>query len=298
MTERPPYASPTAFRRALTDRLRSTAAAGPWSLLQLQRQIAYDRLLERLYLLDDGWVVKGATALLARDLGMRATIDVDVYRAQTASAAEAELRVAAARDIGDWFRFEVGAPRVIGEGQTGIRLPVAAYVGATEWAKFHVDLVGADMRMTGDPEHVPPLARVDMPGVEQHGYRAYPLADHLADKVVATVQRYGTQALPSTRYKDLVDLVAIIAGASLDAEQARRALLSEAERRGVTLPAHFDVPDRELWERGYAAEARRTVVPMAPTLGDALAIVRPCIDPLLGGHVAGRWSPTVRQWET
>ncbi len=79
-----------------------------WSLQQLQRQIAYDRLLERLYLVDDGWIVKGATALLARDLGMRATIDVDVYRARAAEAAEADLREAVRRDIGDWFRFEVG----------------------------------------------------------------------------------------------------------------------------------------------------------------------------------------------
>jgi hypothetical protein len=30
--------------------------------------MAYDRLLERLYLRDNGWIVKGATALLARDI--------------------------------------------------------------------------------------------------------------------------------------------------------------------------------------------------------------------------------------
>lgn len=72
------YASPTAFRRALTDRLSVLAKKGKWTLTQLQRQMAYDRLLERLYLVDDGWIVKGATALLARDLGTRATIDVDV----------------------------------------------------------------------------------------------------------------------------------------------------------------------------------------------------------------------------
>jgi hypothetical protein len=33
---------------------------------------------ERLYLVDDGWIVKGAAALLARNLGMRATVDIDV----------------------------------------------------------------------------------------------------------------------------------------------------------------------------------------------------------------------------
>lgn len=48
------YSSPGAFRRALTDRLRSLADTTQWTLPQLQRQFAYDRLLERLYLIDDG----------------------------------------------------------------------------------------------------------------------------------------------------------------------------------------------------------------------------------------------------
>jgi hypothetical protein len=32
--------------------------------------MAYDRLLERLHLVDEGWIIKGATALLARDIGV------------------------------------------------------------------------------------------------------------------------------------------------------------------------------------------------------------------------------------
>jgi hypothetical protein len=82
------YSSPASFRRSLTDRLRAAAKHSQWTLPQLQRQIAYDRLLERLYLVDDGWVVKGATALLARDLGVRGSLDVDVYRDTARAAAE------------------------------------------------------------------------------------------------------------------------------------------------------------------------------------------------------------------
>ncbi len=74
------YGSPAAFRRALTDKLKAQAESSRWTLPQLQRQIAYDRLLERLYLIDSGWILKGATALLARDIGMRATVDIDMYR--------------------------------------------------------------------------------------------------------------------------------------------------------------------------------------------------------------------------
>jgi hypothetical protein len=82
VTPRLPYATPGAFRRALTDRLRAIASPhGVWPLPDLQRQFAYDRLLTRLYLLDDAWILKGATAMLARRIAVRHTIDIDIYRA-------------------------------------------------------------------------------------------------------------------------------------------------------------------------------------------------------------------------
>lgn len=289
------YPNPQAFRQALTARLRELAKDGPWSLPRLQRQIAYDRLLERLYLVDDGWVVKGATALLARGIGVRATIDVDVYRERARDVAEAELREAASHDIGDWFRFELGAGRAVAT-DAAVRIPVTAYVGATTWASFHVDLVGSDKRMTGQPDSVPPLARVAMPDVEQHGYRAYPLVDHIADKISAVLQRYSGQDLPSTRFKDLVDLVAMITESSVAAELQLAALRSEAQRRGIPLSARLDVPDRAIWERGYAAEAGRSFLATALTLDEALSVVRPFVDPLLAETATGRWDPQRGRW--
>jgi hypothetical protein len=295
MTERR-YTSPAAFRRALMDRLRDLEKKSRWRLPQLQRQFAYDRLLQRLYRVDRGWIVKGAAALLARDLGMRATIDIDVYRDTVRNAAEADLRNAAAADLGDWFRFEVGPGQAVGDGAPGIRLPVKAYVGTTEWASFHVDLVGSELRMTGEPEDVPPLAQIAMPDVDQGEYRAYPLVDHIADKIAATFQRYGPSQAPSTRYKDLVDLVAIVGHVSVDAGAQSAALASEAERRGITLPPRFDVPDRRLWETGYAAEARRSLLDTGKTLDEALAIVTPFVNPLLDGIARGSWDPDERAW--
>lgn len=296
MTADRSYGSPLAFRRALTDKLKDKALTSRWDLPQLQRQMAYDRLLERLYLLDDDWIVKGATALLARDIGVRGTLDIDVYREKAREVAEAELREAASRDIGDWFRFELGPSQPAGDGDSSVRIPVIAYIGTAVWVEFRVDLVGADLRMTGEPENVPPLARIAIPDVEQHGYRAYPLVDHVADKIAATFQRYGAKRVPSTRYRDLVDLVAIVHGAGVDEESQRKALTSEAQRRGITLPTRFAVPDKEMWERGYAIEARRSLLPTARTLEEALAVIRPFVDPLLDGTAAGRWDPVNGLW--
>ena len=294
MTARGRYATPAAFRSALTERLKAAAKSGPWTIQQLQRQVAYDRLLERLYLVDDGWIVKGATALLARDLGVRASLDVDLYRDAAREVAEADLRRAAATDINDWFRFEVGNGTAI--GRSALRLPVTSIIGVTTWVAFRVDLVGADLRMTGQPDDVPPLARGVIPDVAQRGYRAYPLVDHIADKVAATYERYGQAQMPSTRYRDLVDLVAIVRAGSVDADAQRVALRSEFERRGLTLPDHFDAPDRRSWERGYAAEARRSLLSTEQTLDDALAAVVPFIDPLLDDSAHGHWDPERQAW--
>lgn len=292
------YDSPVAFRRALTDKLRDLAEDSRWSLPQLQRQIAYDRLLERLYLMDDGWIVKGAAALVARCLAVRETVDVDVHRSATLQQAETDLRAAANQDIGDWFRFEIGRSRPVSAGGAGFRLPVTVFIGATEWCTFRVDLVGSEIRITGQPDQVPPIARIAIPDIEQHGYRAYPLVDHIADKVTATLQGYGAGRVPSTRYKDLVDLVAIVSHATVEAEAQRAALDSEADRRGITLPATFSVPDRELWEKGYAAEARRSLLDNALTLDEALAVVAPFLDPILDGSAAGVWRSEEGCWKS
>lgn len=295
MTERR-YGSPAAFRAALTSKLQSLARESRWALPQLQRQFAYDRLLERLYLANQDWIVKGAAALLAREIGVRGSLDIDVYRRVAREEAEADLRHAAATDIGDWFRFELGGTQAIEAGARGARIPVAAYIGTTAWARFHIDLVGSDVKMTGTPDDVPALARVVIPDVEQHGYRAYPLADHIADKVAAILQRYGQQQAPSTRYRDLVDLVAIITSASVAAGDQITALDSELERRAIRPPTRFDVIDRALWEPGYATAATNSLLPLAHTLDEALTVVQPFVGPLFSRTATGIWNPIARVW--
>lgn len=151
-----PYASPAAFRRALTDRLRHIAQPhGHWPLAELQRQFGYDRLLARLYSLDDQWIVKGATALLARAIIVRHTVDIDLYRAVDRDQAERDLREAAHLDLGDWVRFEIGVATPVADAGNGARLPVTVTIGATPWTRFHVDVVAEGIRMTGIPDDVP-----------------------------------------------------------------------------------------------------------------------------------------------
>jgi len=102
--------------------------------------------------------------------------------------------------------------------------------------------------------------------------------------------------MPSTRYRDLIDLVSIVTGASVPAADQITALVSEFDRRRLNLPASFDVPDRRLWESGYAAEARRSLLTEARTLNEALTLVKPFTDPLLNQTATGHWDPQSLQW--
>lgn len=298
MTVERPYATPAAMRRALTDRLTTTSRDSRWTLAHLQRRLAYDRLLERLYRQDAGWVLKGAAALLARGIGVRATVDVDLYRAVPLDIAEKELRAAATTDLGDWFTFEIGPTRPAGDRGAARRFPITARIGAAPWASFHVDIASDQVVMTGKPDRVPALANVGMPAMGQHGYRAYPLADHVADKVVAMYEVHGATAMPSTRYRDLVDLVAIARSVSIRAAPLGRAVRSESARRAMDLPQRIIVPDRGLWEPGYAAESRRSLLPNTSKLDDAIELVGAFLDPVLDGSARGRWDPLVTRWRS
>jgi hypothetical protein len=87
-----PYQSPAALRAALTGRLKKLALASPFTMTELHRQFAYDRLLARIFSAPDAqrWMLKGAAALLARLDVARHSKDVDLFRRSTVDLNEAE----------------------------------------------------------------------------------------------------------------------------------------------------------------------------------------------------------------
>src|SRR2546421_1375563 len=296
-----PYGSPAALRAALTDRLKKLAACSPFTVTELHRQFAYDRLLARVFSAPDAdrWVLKGAAALLARLDVARHSKDVDLSWQSTVDLVEAEhaFRAAAGRYVGDYFVFDVGpaAPLV---GDKGLRFAVVAGLGGRPFAAFSVDLV-AGQSMTTAPEAVAPLVAVEIPGLLRVDYRAYPLVDHIADKVSACLEthaRGGGTVTVSSRYKDLVDLVLIARTQQPAAADLRRAVLSETGRRSVGLPPEFVMPG-PLWPAGYEAKAAE-----GPQLGElgrfpaAMALVKKMLDPVLAGTAVGRWDPDRTEW--
>jgi len=297
----PRYENPQALRQALTDRLRPLAEESGMELSALLRQFAYDRLLCRVFSTDsERWVLKGATAMLARLEGRaRHTLDVDLCRRDGSLAdAETALREAAAVDLGDYFRFTLGGARRMAQGADALRIPVVVFLGATEFTRFHVDLV-ADRSMTGTAEELQPLIPVELPGVPRVTYRVYPIADHIADKVCAMLERHPRadgRAEYSTRYRDLVDLVTFAHTGTVNASELRRAIDSRAKRRQLTLPDFLEVPSSSGWVAGYARVARDAPGLKERDLESAVATARGFIDPVLTGTANGHWDPAAMVW--
>jgi len=296
-----PYRSPSALRAALTDRLRKLAASSPFTVTDLYRQFAYDRLPARVFSAPDAdrWVLKGAAALLARLDVARHSKDIDLSWQSTVDLDEAEdaFHTAAGRDVGDFFLFDIG-PATPLVGDKGRRFAVVAGLGGRPFAAFSVDLVAGQL-MTATPEPVPPLVAVEVPGLLRVSYRAYPLVDHIADKVSACLEthvRGGGIVTVSSRYKDLVDLVLIARTQQPVAAELRRALLVQTGCRGVGLPAEFVVPGL-LWPSGY--EAKAAEVPQLGELGRfpaALVLVKRLLDPVLAGTAVTQWDPAQAAW--
>ena len=73
------YASATAFRTALEDRLKKLAQQEAVDLQRLRRQAAFDRLLCRLFAKADApWLLKGGYAMELRIKTARTTRDIDL----------------------------------------------------------------------------------------------------------------------------------------------------------------------------------------------------------------------------
>jgi len=119
-----------------------------------------------------------------------------------------------------------------------------------------------------------------MPDFEQNGCRAYPLVDHITDKIVATFGSYGSSGGALHPLQDSSTWVAI--AREHRSRRARRWRPSPPRSRGgAHPPRRFDVPDRGTVVTGLCAEARRSLL---DTAGRSKRLWRswpPFVDPLL-----------------
>ena len=296
------YTTPTAFRTALKERFGHIARTDRrYRLDELQRQFAYDRALARLFSSPeaDHWVLKGAGALLARLSTARHSKDLDVFLSVADADAEDAvnaLRTALQLNLGDHFTFDITRVAPLQEEAKGARVHVNARLGPTSFASFHIDVVVGTV-MTGTPDIVAPLTPLAIEGLIRPRYRVFPIADHLADKLCATIGSYPRAGQPtsSSRVKDLVDIAIIASTQTVQATSLTSATVSNAAMRKIELPESFTVPDATGWAARYPKVAAEAPGP-APDFATAVALASQIFDPILNRTAVGVWNPSSRSW--
>jgi hypothetical protein len=235
------YASPTAFRRALEDRLKQKARNEGLDFQRLMREVSFDRLLARLFARKDAaWILKGGYALELRMKEARATKDIDLaLRHSLGTQEDVPLKAAilkvlaesAARDLGDFFSFNIGEAMLDLDAAPygGARFPVEALVDDRTFVRFHLDVGAGDVVLAPfDMTHAHDwLEFAGIPGAE---FPTISREQHFAEKLHSYTLPRET---PNSRARDLIDMLLLIGSGKMDRAKVRLALDATFKRRNT-----------------------------------------------------------------
>jgi hypothetical protein len=288
----------------LDDSRERERARNEW-VQRLRRELAYRRLLARLFTVQpESWVLKGGVALLFRLDPNRPSYDIDIaYSGAGVDHAVAITRLAraVASDLGDWFSFELGAPRAMKDEDHAITIGVIARIGAKEFARFSIDMPPPRGDVPSEPFAAPHIgigfdALDDIPQM-----RLQPLEDQLADKICAMFERHDAHGRQlSSRSRDLADIAMVASQCCIDGTRLQEVLTAENKRREAArlpdgLPTEFTIgsEQQEQWRGTWTTSARK------PPIGfdDALAIATTFLEPVFASEVGDlSWNPASQAW--
>ena len=267
------------------------------------RQALRDRFLCRVFSDPSGrFILKGGSGLLARIPDARATRDIDFATASRESAESAltALNALAAKDMGDFLTFRL-TKREESLDDNGysrlLKLRYATFMGHEEKDPVLIDL-SLDCGTTLPPERVEPASRIFVEGLETCEYLVYPLPDQLADKLCA-IMELQPGGWPSSRMKDLVDVVFYATNKAFSLKQLSHSIKCECGRREMAVPGQFRAP--ATWKTGFPTFAKKSGVEPAYTSFEAACkLASSFFDPALrnaGPSGELTWSPKELQWD-
>jgi hypothetical protein len=286
------YAFDRAVKKAIKDSGREPGAA--------YRQMLRDRFLCRVFSRSDHFILKGGSGMLARMADSRATRDVDLALSGSGTAVSAleELKALASLDLDDWCRFildryeealdDNGYSRLL-------KLRFSTHIGEQEKDPILIDL-SLDCTITDTPQRVIPKNRVHLEGIITAEYLLYPVVDQIADKLCAIIELH--EGRPSSRTKDLVDLVLLALDESYEGEKLQIAIGAELVRRNLKHDVELAIPT--LWRNTYSKMAELTFIPLKYQDFDAACeLVQTIFNPVLAGSVSDKcWDPKNLSWVT
>lgn len=227
---------------------------------------------------------------------VRTTRDMDLARSGDEEAATEDLIAAQAAELGDFFTFEIDRTGQLDEMEGGraIRYHVRCLLGGRLFEEVVID-VGFDLPAGWDPELIEGPDLLGFADIDPVEAPTLPLELQVAEKVHACTRSYGASGASSTRVKDLIDLVLIATGATLDAATLARALKETFEHRGQhDVPTSLPEPPAH-WATPYGVLAREVELP--PSLTEGFAAASAMLDPVLTGTVTdGSWDHGQGRW--
>ena len=264
------YATAAAFRRALEDRLQDIARKEGVDLQRLRRQVAFDRLLARLFQAGQApalpWALKGGYAMELRINAARTTKDIDLTMRSALSPSDKKddkknlavlekLQEAAAFRTDDFFVYTIGEPIADLDAAPygGARFPVEARLDGRVFVGFHLD-VGIGDAVMEPLEVIEGRDWLGFAGIASPSLYIIPREQQFAEKLHAyTLPRKDAA---NTRVRDLVDMVLLIESGTLEKAPLREAIrLTFDRRRTHTLPRTLPHPPID-WEKPFEALAK------------------------------------------
>ena len=248
------------------------------------------------------FILKGGLGVLARTTDARYTRDIDLTTSSLdIDAAVEELKILASKDLGDFVSFgyiSCNPIKAEDEYREGRTVSFDVFLGAKRIQTVSVDLV-ADEIDCGEPDRISPADRVELAGIASCDYLVYPVERAMADKVCGIAERHGGK--PSSRVKDLVDIVVYARNVAFDYESLSSVLKTEISARKLALRRVFSVPPEwgDAQARQYGKLAEQAGIPdrfHGISNAEALAkeLIEPCLSGRMGLHV---WNTEALAWE-
>jgi hypothetical protein len=292
------YETPTAFKAALEQRLRSASATGV-DFARRRQLLVFDRCLARIgQVFGSAATLKGGLVLELRLERARTTRDIDLRMVGPSGHVLERLQEAGRIQLGDFMSFEIlvdpEQPEMMGDGlqYVGQRFRAECRLAGKVYGQpFGVDVAFGDP-ILGEPETIIAEDLLGFAGVPPPELRVYPVESHIAEKLHAyTLPR----RLPNTRVKDLPDLALLAQTGPLDARRVRSALQQMFEFRAThPVPTRLPDPPAE-WDAPYARMATDNELPWA-TLAEVVGATREFLDPVLGTTAGALWEPRSWAW--
>ncbi len=292
------YKTPLDLDRAV----KSIAKSSPMDTNRAYIVFFFHRLLCRVFSKPDAhFLLKGGQSMLARTPDARTTRDIDLLSEERdLDRAIGELRALASIDLNDFVTFEFAKAvhiKAEDEYRSGACVTFHAQIGGRRVQDISVDLV-VDEIPQDDFDVITPADRIELHDIPVCDYRAYTVESALADKFCGILERHDGR--PSSRQKDLVDVVVYARSCEVDGSALLHRLRLECSARRIVVPCRFDVPAewRGPAERRFMKLCRQT--PLMSDIGSldaAVDIAAMLFNPVLKGSVHGlRWDSAVGEW--